>query len=101
MSENNSLIELKSRRKGIKALINNVIETLKSKVNKNYILSENSPEHLRRNKELILQTIKKNSEYLDQVPEDIILEELTQPSIPVDGIINTAFKNGYVLNRIN
>lgn len=47
MEEEKSLIEVKNNRKGIRKIINNVVELLKSKVNKDYILSENSPEFLR------------------------------------------------------
>lgn len=97
MEQEKSLVEVKNNRKGIRKIINNVVELLKSKVNKDYILSENSPEFLRRNKDLILKTIKKDFRYLDQVPDDILLEELLQQSIPIDGIIDTAFKSGYVL----
>lgn len=97
MEEEKSLIEVKNNRKGIKKIINNVVELLKSKVNKDYILSENSPEFLRRNKDLILKTIKRDFTYLDQVSDDILLEELLQPSLPINGIIDTAFKSGYVL----
>lgn len=94
MKKEKSLVEVK---KGLRNIIKNVVEVLKSKVNKNYILSDNSPEFLRRNKNLILKTIKKDYSYLDQVPDDILLEELLQQSLPINGIIDTAFKSGYVL----
>lgn len=97
MKEQKSLVEVKNNRKGIRKIINNVVELLKSKVNKDYILSENSPEFLRRNKDLILKTIKRDVRYLDQVPDDILLEELLQQSLPINGIIDTAFKRGYIL----
>ena len=97
MEEEKSFIEVKNTRKGIRKIINNVVEIIKSKVNKDYVLSENSPEFLRRNKELILKTIKRDYRYLDQVPDDILLEELLQQSLPTNGIIDTAFKSGYVL----
>lgn len=97
MPKEKSLVKVKNDRKGIRKIINNVVEFLKSKVNKDYVLSENSPELLRRKKDLIIKTIKKDSSYLDQVPDDILLEELQQQSLPVDGIIDTAFKMGYQL----
>ena len=97
MEEEKSLIEVKNNRKGIRKIINNVVELLKSKVNKDYILSENSPEFLRWNKELILKTIKRDCRYLNQVPYDILLEELLQDSLLINGVIDTAFKSGYVL----
>lgn len=97
MEEEKSLVEAKNDRKGIRKILNNVVELLKSKVNKDYILSENSPEFLRRNKDLILKTIKRDYGYLNQVPDDILLEELLQQSLPINGIIDTAFKSGYVL----
>ena len=97
MDEKKSLVEVKNDRKGIRKIISNVVELLKSKLNKDYILSEDSPEFLRRNKDLILKTIKKNYTYLDNVPDDILLEELSQQSLPINGIIDTAFKNGYKL----
>ncbi len=78
-------------------------------------MSENSPEFLKRNKKLIVQTIKRNVSYLDQVPEDILTEELKytlgslntveeiqQRGEPVlerflneNSMIYTAFINGY------
>lgn len=97
MEEKKSLIEVKNNRKGIKKLINNVVELMKSRFSKNYVLSENSPEFLKRNKDLILKTIRKDHSYLDQVSDDILSEELQQDSLPVDGIIYTAFKSGYLL----
>lgn len=97
VKQEKSLVEVRNDRKGIRKIVNNVVELIKSKVNKNYILSESSPEFLRRNKELILKTIKRDYRYLDQVPDDILLEELLQQSLPTNGIIDTAFKSGYVL----
>ncbi|MBR3162936.1 MAG: hypothetical protein IKF17_02390 [Clostridia bacterium] len=97
MEEDKSLVEVKNNRKGIRKIINNVVELIKSKVNKDYVLSENSPEFLKRNKDLILKTIKRNYSYLDQVPDDILLEELQQALLPTNGIIDTAFKSGYAL----
>lgn len=98
MKKENSLVEVKNGRKGIRKIINNVVELIQSKVNKDYVLSESSPEFLRRNKDLILKTIKRDYEYLNQVPDDILLEELQQPSLPSNGIINTAFNCGYLLS---
>ena len=72
MDEKKSLVEVKNDRKGIRKIINNVVELLKSKLNKDYILSEDSPEFLKRNKDLILKTIKKDYIYLDKVPDDIL-----------------------------
>ena len=97
VKQEKSLVEVRNDRKGIRKIVNNVVELIKSKVNKNYILSESSPEFLRRNKELILKTIKRDYRYLYQVPDDILLEELLQQSLPTNGIIDTAFKSGYVL----
>ena len=97
MEEEKSLIEVKNDRKGIRRIVNNVVELIKSKVNKDYVLSKNSPEFLRRNKDLILKTIRIDYRYLDQVPDDILLEELHQVSLPINGIIDTAFKSGYEL----
>ena len=98
MSNEKSLTKVRNNRIGIRRAINNVIELLKSKVNKDYTLSEDSPEFLRRNKDLILKTIKKDCNYLNQVPDDILLEELRQQTLPTDGIIYTAFEKGYSLN---
>ena len=70
MSNEKSLTKVRNNRIGIRRAINNVIELLKSKVNKDYTLSEDSPEFLRRNKDLILKTIKKDCNYLNQVPDD-------------------------------
>ena len=96
MKEEKSLIDVKSDRKGIRRIVNNVVELIKSKLDKNYFLSEKSPDFLKRNKDLILKTIRRDPNYLNQVPEDILLEELQQGYLP-NGIIDTAFKRGYEL----
>lgn len=98
MEKEKSLIARNDRR-GIKEIVNNVVEFIKSKVNKNYILSESSPEFLKQNRDLILKTIKANVLYLDQVSDDILLEELLQRQLPLNGIIDTAFKRGYTLGK--
>ena len=85
----------------IKKIANGVTEFVKSKVKKDYILSQNSPEFLMKNRKLLLKTLRQNPQYLDQVPENILLEELSQNQLPEDGIINTAFKNGYSFERSN
>lgn len=98
MEKEKSLIA-KSDKRGIKKIVNNVVEFIKSKVNKNYILSESSPEFLKQNRDLILKTIKANVLYLDQVSDNILLEELLQKQLPPNGIIDTAFKRGYTLGN--
>lgn len=97
MTKEQSLVRVKKNRKGIRRIVNNVVELIKSKTNKDYVLMKDSPEFLKRNKDLILKTVKKNCAYLNEVPDDILLEELSQDSIPETGIINTAFKNGYAI----
>lgn len=98
MEKEKSLIA-KSDKRGIKKIVNNVVEFIKSKVNKDYILSESSPEFLKQNRDLILKTIKVNVLYLDQVSDDILLEELLQQQLPSNGIIDTAFKRGYTFRK--
>ena len=100
MKKEKSLIAQNNSR-GIKKIVNNVVEFIRAKIDKKYILSENSPERLKRNRKLILKTIKSRGKgnYLDQVPRDILLEELQQPELPVDGIIDTAFKVGYLFSK--
>lgn len=98
MEKEKSLIARNDRR-GIKKIVNNVVEFIKSKVNKDYILSENSPEFLKQNRDLILKTIEANVQYLDQISDDILLEELLQQQLPSNGIIDTAFKRGYTLGK--
>ena len=98
MEKEKSLIARNDKR-GIKKIVNNVVEFIKSKVNKDYILSESSPEFLKQNRDLILKTIKANVLYLDQVSDDILLEELLQQQLPSNGIIDTAFKRGYTFGK--
>lgn len=98
MEKEKSLIA-KSDKRGIRKIVNNVVEFIKSKVDKSYILSESSPEFLKQNRDLILKTIKANVNYLDQVSDDILLEELLQEQLPSNGIIDTAFKRGYALGK--
>ena len=98
MKKEKSLIA-KSDKRGIKKIVNNVVEFIKSKVDKSYILSESSPEFLKQNRNLILKTIKANVNYLDQVSDDILLEELLQEQIPSNGIVDTAFKRGYTFGK--
>ena len=98
MEKEKSLIA-KSDKRGIRKIVNNVVEFIKSKVDKDYILSESSPEFLKQNRDLILKTIKANALYLDQVSDDILLEELLQQQLPSNGIIDTAFKRGYTFRK--
>lgn len=98
MEKEKSLIA-KSDKRGIRKIVNNVVEFIKSKVDKSYILSESSPEFLKRNRDLILKTIKANVNYLDQVSDDILLEELLQEQLPSNGIVDTAFKRGYTFGK--
>lgn len=98
MEKEKSLIA-KSDKRGIIKIVNNVVEFIKSKVDKSYILSESSPEFLKRNRDLILKTIKANVNYLDQVSDDILLEELLQEQLPSNGIVDTAFKRGYTFGK--
>ena len=48
---------------------------------------------------MILKTIEANVQYLDQISDDILLEELLQQQLPSNGIIDTAFKRGYTLGK--
>ena len=98
MEKEKSLIA-RSDKRGIRKIVNNVVEFIKSKVDKSYILSESSPEFLKRNRDLILKTIKANVNYLDQVSDDILLEELLQEQLPSNGIVDTAFKRGYTFGK--
>ena len=65
------------QKNGIRKRINDAVEFIKSKINRNYTLSEKSPDFLKQNKKLILNTIRKNCYYLDEVPDYILLEELS------------------------
>ena len=85
----------------IKKIANGVTEFVKSKVKKDYILSQNSPDFLRRNKKLILKTLRVNPNYLEQVPEDILLAELNDNTLFREGIIDIAFNNGYSFKNGN
>lgn len=85
----------------IKKIANSVTEFVKSKVKKDYILSQNSPDFLRRNKELILKTLRVNPKYLEQVPEDILLAELNNNTLFREKIIDTAFNNVYSFGNGN
>lgn len=96
---NNNLPMIEKEKRGFRKIIKDAVEIIKSKLDKNYILSANSPESLKKDKKLILKTLKTNPNYLDQVSEDILLEELTQPNLPENGIISSAFKNGYYFSK--
>ena len=96
MDKEESLIDYK-KDKSIRRVIHGIVDYFKSKVDKNYILSDNSPKFLKTNRKLILKTIRMDSSYLNQVPDDILLEELLSPQLPIDGIIYSAFKKGYML----
>lgn len=97
--EKEKFLIAKSDKRGIRKIVNNVVEFIKSKVDKFYILSESSPEFLKKNRDLILKTIKREVAYLDQVSDDILLEELLQEQLPPNGIIDTAFKRGYFFRK--
>ncbi len=98
MNKENAITAHKNKT-GIGKLVKNLFEIIKSKVDKNYILSEKSPKSLKRNKDLIIKTIKRNNKYLNNVSEEILLQELNQKDLPIQGIINIAFENGYILNE--
>ncbi len=99
MPDNNALVEKSKGKNGLRKILNNLTEFVKSRINKDYILTDNSPDFLRKNRNLILKTIKKNPYYLDKVDEGLLMEELMQTELPTDGIIDTAFKNMYKLNK--
>lgn len=99
MPANNALVEKTKGKNGLRKIINSLTEFVKSRINKDYILTDNSPDFLRKNRNLILKTIKKNPYYLDKVDEGLLIEELIQSELPTDGIIDTAFKNIYKLNK--
>ncbi|MCI8546594.1 MAG: hypothetical protein HFJ44_05095 [Clostridia bacterium] len=86
------------QKNGIRKRINDAVEFIKSKINRNYTLSEKSPDFLKQNKKLILNTIRKNCYYLDEVPDYILLEELSNEKIPENEIIDTALKRGYQIS---
>ena len=98
MEKEKSLIEQKNRN-GIGRVFNNVVEFIKSRVSKNYVLSESSPDFLWHNRNLVLKTIKDDFTKLKLVPDDMLLAELQQNLIPTNGIIDTAFKEGYYLGN--
>lgn len=99
MSDNNALVEKTKEKNGLRKIINSFTEFVKSRLNKDYILTENSPDFLRKNRKLILKTIERNPEYLNKVDENLLLEELMQQQLPINGIIDTAFKNRYRLDK--
>lgn len=98
MKKEESLVEQDKKVKGIGKIINNITELIKSRLDKNYILSEKSPDFIKKNRKFILKTIESDKNYLNLISDEILLEELLQQQIPTNGIIDTAFKNGYILN---
>lgn len=89
------------RRIPIGIIFRNAVEFIKSKTDSKYILSDTSPDFFKRNKELILRTIKANPVYLNSIPEDMLIEELEHQVFPENGLILTAFRRGYRINPNN
>lgn len=99
MIRDQSMVEVDNNKTGIRRLIWNMREFIRSRTQPTYFLREDSPEFLKRDKKLIVKTIKHDSKYLDFVPEDILEEELSRLNMPGDNIINIAIKRGYIIGR--
>ena len=99
MEKEKSLIEQKNRN-GIGRVFNNVVEFIKSRVSKNYVLSESSPDFLWHNRNLVLKTIKDDFTKLKLVPDDMLLAELQQNSIPTNLYSNFQQVCCFVLNKL-
>ena len=61
MSDNNALVEKTKEKNGLRKIINSFTEFVKSRLNKDYILTENSPDFLRKNRKLIFKNNRKKS----------------------------------------
>lgn len=96
--ENNQLMK---KQNGILRTINNLLEIIKSRVDKKYILSINSPEILKRDIKLIKRTLGVSQEYFSQIPTDLFFDEATNEySLNRDGLLYWAFENGIELENM-
>lgn len=96
--ENNQLMK---KQNGILRTINNLLEIIKSKVDKKYILNINSPEILKRDIKLIKRTLGVNQEYFSQIPTDLFFDEaINEYSLNKAGLLYWAFENGIELENI-
>lgn len=72
-----------------KHFFTNIKEWIQSKINKNYILTSNSPDSLLKNDKLIIRTLQRNPSFLDSLSDEKIFKN--------DIFLKTAFENGYSL----
>lgn len=76
------------------------IDVIKSRFDKNYVLTNKSPQHLKSNIELIKRTINKNSEYIFDVDGNLIEQELNKYNRGEDCLITyllTRFKKDFFI----
>lgn len=79
------------------------IDVIKSRFDKNYVLTNKSPQHLKSNIELIKRTINKNSEYIFDVDGNLIEQELNKYNRGEDSLITyllTRFKKDFFYTDI-
>lgn len=96
--ENNQLME---KENGIIRTIKNLLEIIRSKVDKKYILSINSPESLKRDIKLTKRTLEVDPEYFSIIPTDLFLDEETNEYVlKEEGLLYWAFDNGIELENI-
>lgn len=96
--ENNQLMK---KEKGIIRNIKSLLEIIRSKVDKKYILSINSPESLKRDIKLTKRTLEVEPEYFSIIPTDLFLDEETNEyALKEDGLLYWVFDNGIELENI-
>ena len=74
--------------------MSNIQEYIKSKLDKSYILNSNSPQSLKKNKELVLRTVKKNAYYIDEIEQSLFDDPIFRQQI-----VDIAIQNGYKLSK--
>lgn len=66
-------------------------EIVRSRFDKNYVLSSNSPAVLYKDEDLIIRTLGRNPNFIEELPEDTILKS--------NELLSYAIQNGYSLRR--
>lgn len=92
MNENRGIVPYK---KGIMRRLQETLEIVKSKINKNYTLSYKSPTGLQENLDLIINTLRLKPEYLNE-----IIPAVANNDNKINVILRYCFQHNFTLDQI-
>ena len=74
-----------------RTFFSNLKEWIRSKIDRNYTLTENSPESLLKNEKLVIRTLNKNPYFIESLPDEMIFQN--------DTFLKEAINNGYYIKQ--